>query len=321
MRYTIGALIFVLSAISFAHHSDIEYDRNDRTELTGEVTAVLWRNPHVSLTVQTPEGDLWRLEGDNPNLLARFGVPRDAVLVGDQIRVAGYPSTRRENQMWFSTIYRGEEPVSTDDFSAGESGFSDEAITASIERSNGIFRVWGWNGPTTWPEELPLREAARTARTSWNLEDDPARSCNPHGMPRAIIHNPFPIEFVEPDDGTVRLYLTEFDAYRTIHMDQQLTEKLPATPLGYSVGEWEDDVLVVRTTNVDYPLFNRTGTPQSEEVEMLERFRVSNDQLTLRYEITVDDPVTFTAPVTLTKSWAWLPGRERLPYDAECLND
>ena len=321
MRISTGAVVLVIPTIGFGHHSDIEYDRNNVTELTGEVTDVIWRNPHVSLTVRTSDGEVWKLEGDNPNLLARFGVPRGAVARGDQIRVAGFPSVRRENRLWFSTIHRGDELVSSDDFSAGESGFSDEAIAATRVRASGIFRVWGWDGPFSWPEELPMSEAARTARESWDLGEDPALRCIPPGMPRAISHNPFPVEFEEQADGAIRLYLTEFDAYRTIHMDGELGETEPATPLGYSAGEWEDEgnVLVVRTTNIDYPLFDRTGTPQSADVETIEQFSLSGDGSSLNYEITVIDPVTFTEPVIGTKSWSWQPGRERMEYDAECL--
>lgn len=321
MRSFIGAvLILVAPAIGVGHHSDFEYDRNSRTEIFGEVTAVLWRNPHVVLTVESSTDGTWTLEGDNPNLLARFGVPRDAVAVGDQVRIAGYPSTRRGNRLWFSTIYRGEEFILTDDYSAGESGFSEESIDASIERANGLFRVWGWfEAAVNWPDELPLREAAEVARASWDIEDDPSLDCTAPGMPRAISHNPFPIEFVEQEGDAIRLYLTEFDAFRTIYMNgEQPADEFPATPLGFSIGELDNGVLVVRTTKINYPLFDRTGTPQSEEVEMVETFRLSDDETRLDYEITVDDPITFTEPVTGTRSWAWLPGRERMEYDAAC---
>jgi hypothetical protein len=64
--------------------------------------------------------------------------------------------------------------------------------------------------------------------------------------------------------------------------------------VGFSRGRWEGDTLVVESSN--YPL---TGgyRGSSPDAKLVERFsRTDND--TLRYEITVDDPSTWTAPWT-----------------------
>jgi hypothetical protein len=64
--------------------------------------------------------------------------------------------------------------------------------------------------------------------------------------------------------------------------------------VGSSRGRWEGDTLVVESSN--YP---QTGgyRGSSPDVKLVERFtRLDND--TLRYEITVDDPSTWTAPWT-----------------------
>ncbi len=63
---------------------------------------------------------------------------------------------------------------------------------------------------------------------------------------------------------------------------------------GNSSGRWEDDVLVVETTNVN-PLQFVRGVPLSEDARVIERFtRV--DEETILYEFTVDDPSRFTEP-------------------------
>jgi hypothetical protein len=64
--------------------------------------------------------------------------------------------------------------------------------------------------------------------------------------------------------------------------------------VGFSRGRWEGDTLVVESSN--YPL---TGgyRGSSPDAKLVERFsRTDND--TLRYEITVNDPSTWTAPWT-----------------------
>ena len=69
--------------------------------------------------------------------------------------------------------------------------------------------------------------------------------------------------------------------------------------LGDSIGWWEDDTLVVETTNfVDRPAFRR-GTGN---MTVTERFRMeSADQLV--YTFTVDDPTVWTAPFTGEYAW------------------
>ncbi len=63
---------------------------------------------------------------------------------------------------------------------------------------------------------------------------------------------------------------------------------------GYSWGHWEDDTLVVETTNIS-PETTVGGAILSVDARVLERFtRV--DEETILYEFTVDDPASFTEP-------------------------
>ncbi|NIW23893.1 MAG: hypothetical protein GWN29_04640 [Gammaproteobacteria bacterium] len=121
------------------------------------------------------------------------------------------------------------------------------------------------------------------------------------------------MRFVEEDDEIV-LYLEEQDTVRRIHMTNA-GEAGRGTPLGHSVGRWEENTLVVATTDVDWPWFDQSGVPQSRDVEFIERFTLSPDNRALTYSITVTDPATFTEPVTLERYWIWVPGEQIRPYD------
>jgi hypothetical protein len=65
--------------------------------------------------------------------------------------------------------------------------------------------------------------------------------------------------------------------------------------LGDSIGRWEGDTLVVDTTNYRPRAFQSIS---SENLHIVERF-TRQDAETLRYEITVDDPDTYTKPWSL----------------------
>ena len=116
--------------------------------------------------------------------------------------------------------------------------------------------------------------------------------------------NPYPREFVNEGDRIV-LRIEEHDNVRVIHMTDAVEPATqPASRLGYSAGRWEDErTLVVSTTSINFPWYNTTGVPQSEDVTVHERFTLSDDELRLYYEQVVDGSATFTASARLTGEW------------------
>jgi hypothetical protein len=87
--------------------------------------------------------------------------------------------------------------------------------------------------------------------------------------------------------------------------------------LGDSRGRWEGDELVVETTNLTDKTSigpNGNGLRHSASMKLTERFkRVGKD--VLQYQITVDDPVTYTRPFTISMPLTPLAGGVLLPYD------
>ena len=73
----------------------------------------------------------------------------------------------------------------------------------------------------------------------------------------------------------------------------------------------------VTTRGIDWPYFDQSGLRQSEMIETVERFTLDSAGSRLDYALTVTDPWLFAEPVTLTKSWRWVPGDEVLPFDCE----
>ena len=124
--------------------------------------------------------------------------------------------------------------------------------------------------------------------------------------------NPYPVQFVDRGD-TIAFLLEEWDGERTIYLNGA---GAPVQPyMGRSVGRWEGDTLVVRTTDIDWRYLDDLGTPQSEDVVIDERFWLSNDGTDLFWEATITDPVNFTEPVVMEASWTWVPGNTIKPFD------
>jgi hypothetical protein len=85
---------------------------------------------------------------------------------------------------------------------------------------------------------------------------------------------------------------------RVIHVDGR--PHLPSairTWMGDSRGHWEGNTLVVETTNFNgrVPIGN---TPTSDDLRLVERFTLA-DANTLNYQVTVDDPKTWSKPWTI----------------------
>ena len=86
--------------------------------------------------------------------------------------------------------------------------------------------------------------------------------------------------------------------------------------IGNSRGRWEGDTLVVRTTGVN----GRNGLDgngqlllTSDRAEFVERYTPTGPD-TLQYEITVNDPATWTAPIRISFPLRREPGYQVLEY-------
>ena len=70
-------------------------------------------------------------------------------------------------------------------------------------------------------------------------------------------------------------------------------------------GHWEGNTLVIETTNFKHVGNLRapgSRAPQHEGRRMVEKFTIVDEE-TLRYELTVDDPKTYTSPWTVAFPW------------------
>jgi hypothetical protein len=330
-------LIFV-SPGAFGHHSFAATFASDViVELEGEVTAVRWRNPHVGFTLKIVDSSgaeaLWDMESHSLSIMRRMDLATAFIYVGDRVKVAGNLPRRSDiNAMFVQNILlpSGEEWVFKFGASPADLRWSDR-LMGTTERwfategeasgaDRGIFRVWSTalasGGGRLRRSSYPLTETARAAVAEFDpVEDSPLANCAPKGM-SYIMTQPYPMEFVEQND-TILLRIEEYDTVRTIYMDSAAPAagQLPSI-LGHSVGHWEDDTLVVRTTGVNYAFFDGvTGIPQSDAVEFVERITAVADGSRLDYRITVTDPATFTEPVVLENSWIWLSDVTVEPYE------
>ncbi|HEY8518863.1 MAG TPA: hypothetical protein VIN61_02185 [Gammaproteobacteria bacterium] len=81
---------------------------------------------------------------------------------------------------------------------------------------------------------------------------------------------------------------------------------------GHSRGRWEGDTLVIESRGFK-DTTSIAGVPHSTSLRTTERLRRVDPDM-IEYRITVDDPVTFTAPFTVRAMWTTQPGYEIQEY-------
>ena len=325
--------LLAASATVTAHHSGL-YDDNDVVEVAGTITSVAWINPHVTIKLESTSAggqiERWQVEGTSVNALQRWGIARDMFRVGDRIAVTGPRSLFGRNTMIAATavLADGEQVVLWPNVAArlgladtGVQGLFPPPGDVDTGQAQGIFRIWTPRGrPRTSLDELPLTASAREAQAAYRaLDDDPALSCIPPGMP-VMLGTPYPVEFVDDGDEIIMRF-EEWDGLRTIYM-QAGTDRpiVDHSPKGVSVGRWEGETLAIFTTNIDYPYSNDLGTPQSTAVTVLERYTPNDDDSRLDWEVTVTDAATFSEPVVTRGYMAWEPGEEIKAFNCTLLD-
>ncbi len=111
----------------------------------------------------------------------------------------------------------------------------------------------------------------------------------------------------------VLLYESPNSPHRTVFTDGRDLPKDPnPTWLGYSVGRWEGDTLVVTSAGFnDRGWLDSAGHPQTEALRVTERF-TRRDFGHMDFEITIDDPTVFTKPFTVKTQRLIVPDTELL---------
>jgi hypothetical protein len=181
------------------------------------------------------------------------------------------------------------------------------------------------NGMWTWPFPLPGDDRGASFSTSFDQKyfaplrsdgepffkaptgdpflDEPRAFCMPSGFPSGMLAG-YPMQMVQTSDYLV--IVNEFQRMtRILPLDgRPHREGLEPTYYGDSVGKWEEDTLVIETTNFKpwmldeyYYRDPNQYRMHSDALRTTERFRYLSPTV-LAYSLTIDDPKIFAAPWT-----------------------
>jgi hypothetical protein len=333
------------------------YDSERQVKLEGVVTRIDWVNPgaYLFIDVRDAGGTItnWAVEFGNPLDLERDGWKRNSLHIGDVVTVDGTPARGESRQAFAKSVVLkatgkrlfvapttrrasapaapaprwpdghvrlGPAPGKKGYWGAASAKALVENIGAKIPMNDDGLLLNITDADRVAPFQ-PWAKAVYLRRQRNLLKDDPLVRCLPPGGPRQF-HTPNGFQFIEQRElGRILVLLGGGDRnWRVIYTDGRPLGPAAEAVLGYygtSVGRWEKDTLVVDSVGFNERFWMTSGgLPHTEALHLTERFS-RPDLNTLKYEVTVDDPRTYTRPWTGGWTVQWVPDKDTEEYFCE----
>jgi hypothetical protein len=289
----------------------------------------------------------WAIEFGNPLDLEKGGWKPSALQIGDAVAVDGLPSRNQPKQVFARSITSTRTGKRLFALSAtasvptsarlpvprwpdgqvrlgpppgGKGYWGAASVNALVETGAGNIRmnddgllVNSSDAGKVAPFQ-PWAKALYEYRQRNLLKDDPLARCLPPGGPRQF-HTAHGFQFVEQRElGRILVLLGGGNRnWRVIYTDgrpQGQPAEVVLSYYGNSVGHWEKDTLVVDSIGFNEKFwFSAGGLPHTEALHLVERF-TRPDLNTLKYDVTVDDPRTYTRPWSGGWTVRWVPDQE-----------
>ena len=128
--------------------------------------------------------------------------------------------------------------------------------------------------------------------------------CWPAGVPGLNIYNRGqPVHFIQTPKQV--LIINELYAQtRRVYLDVPHSAHVKPSWYGESVGHYEGDELVVDTIGLnDRTFVDNYRTPHTDQMHVVERFKMVDGGKTLQVSVTVDDPGAFNMPWSAIQHW------------------
>jgi len=151
------------------------------------------------------------------------------------------------------------------------------------------------------PSAMPLTEAGRAAIEGFDgsSTDNPRLRCEATNI---LFDWTFETDVnrITQTEGEIRLLYGSMGIERTIRLDMAShPESIAPSLAGYSIGRWENDVLIVDTIGFAPGILSADGrVPHSAGLHVVERFTLDPETMALRRDYVAEDPLYFEGRYT-----------------------
>ena len=328
MRYktTFVAALIIASPVS-GHHSDAGIAMESVIAFEGTVTEFNWRNPHVYVSVQAVDESgnqvEWALQMGTVSGLIRRGWTRESLSSGDRVTVRAHPAQGGRPYAIVQSIDKEGGIALSPVFAASNTGAAASSLAGvwTADGSKLISYPGGFDG--FFRAQLVLTEQGKAAVAEYDAlsDENPESPCIGRPTPAAIVSSSlYLLEIDIDEDEEVVVFRSEyFDEVRTVYLDGRgHPENGERFTTGHSIGQWEDDVLVVDTTNfTDHRSAYQIGVPSGAQKHVVERYRLIEDGTRMELSFLLDDPEYLAEPMSHSRELIYSPQRERLLFDCD----
>ncbi len=330
MKYlTLFAVTLVLaSPVSGHHNSETGMDVDSVVAFEGTVTEFSWKNPHVYVFVETTDerGEQieWALQmGASAITARRYGWTPDSLSSGDRVTVRGHPA--QDGRPYAELVSIDKEGVVLP--------MNSEApeVTASASTLTGVWiadrskliSYAGGGMVGLFRALLQLTDKGKASQAQYDAlsDENPESTCIGSPTPAMLVYTilyPLVIQINE-DEETIVLRSEYFDRERTVYMDgrghpENGERFLP----GHSIGWWEEDTLVVDTTNfADHRSPYQAGVGSGAQKHVVERYRLTEDRTRIELEFVLEDPEYLAEPLTHSRELIYSPHMEMSRFNCD----
>lgn len=317
-----GAVSLLLAGQAIAHHSFAAEFEDRSGQVSGVVTSVLFTNPHpryhLLVTLEDGTTQDWELQGQSVTNLRASGWDSDFLQVGEQVTARGSLGrngshklflrglTKSTGEVWPASSQVRTSPNEVQATPGYDYGYAQVNREAPIDisgpwRNAYKFRV---TVDDLEPKPTPFTPEARAIYEKTVHYDDYSLRCVAPGLPR-IFGAPYDMDIVDAGSHYLIVYI-EHNTPRWIWMDgRSAPEGFPDTAMGFSVGRWEDEQLIIETTRLVGGWLDGSGMPfhGGDDTRIVERYSFAADRLSMEREMTIYDSY-YTAPLVRRRASA-----------------
>ena len=306
-----------IAAPAHAHHSfSAEFEADKTAELSGKIVQVWWNNPHIRYRLQVPgEGGAtedWELQAASITAMTQLGWTQATIKVGDELTVSGQVGRNGAKKLYVRSIVRpdgsrlmtGRGDATGPDPNQVHATPGKSYAYGSRHNDYPVDISGPWRNRYKWrvtvddlePKPTPFSAEGRALFAATDHYQDPALRCLALGLPR-LFGAPYNMEIIDAGTHYLIVYV-EHNTPRRVWMDgRRPPPDTPPSSLGFSVGHWEGNALVIETTNLLPGWLDGSGLPmKGEGTRIVERYELAADHLAMDRIMTIYDPY-YTQPL------------------------
>jgi hypothetical protein len=151
------------------------------------------------------------------------------------------------------------------------------------------------------------RAKGRIVHTAWT-------TCRPGAVSAMVMPRETIMIMQSPAELTVLFEMPPMA--RRIRMNAEHPRKIEPSYVGDSVGHWEGNTLVIDSIGFNgHAELDAQGLPTSPKLHTVERLTKTADGNSIVMKITITDPVNYSEPITIDRTWIKSDKRHQLEYD------